>query len=165
VGYFGVFDVRTVAVSDENWALVERMAHWQAGAAMFLAHPWLGVGAGNYAEAYPDFFFGDWTDPLGHAHNFYLNTLAELGVVGLGFLLLFLGVTFGSLANGVRRIGQTDPQARVLVIGLMGGLAVFCLHNVFDNLFVHGVNVQIGILIGLAFALVRGLATEEARGA
>src|SRR5262249_43425840 len=81
---FGVFDVRTVEVSSDNWAVVERMAHWQAGWYMFLDHPWLGVGAGNYAQAYPDYYVGSWIEPLGHAHNYYLNMLAELGIVGGG---------------------------------------------------------------------------------
>src|SRR5205823_8755967 len=53
IEYFGVFDVRTVQVTSENWAVVERMAHWQAGWNMFVDHPWFGVGAGNYAQAYP----------------------------------------------------------------------------------------------------------------
>src|SRR5262249_23233882 len=29
IEYFGVFDVRSVYVSSDNWAVVERMAHWQ----------------------------------------------------------------------------------------------------------------------------------------
>ena len=58
IEYFGVFDVRTVEVTSDNWAIVERMAHWQAGWYMFVDHPWLGVGAGNYAEAYPTYFVG-----------------------------------------------------------------------------------------------------------
>src|SRR5205085_1644763 len=41
--YFGVFDVQTVDLTPENFAVVERMAHWQAGWYMFLAHPLLGV--------------------------------------------------------------------------------------------------------------------------
>src|SRR5438132_2843870 len=87
IEYFGVFDVRTVEVTSDNWAIVERMAHWQAGWYMFLDHPWLGVGAGNYAHAYPAYFVGSWREALGHAHNYYLNILAELGIVGGGVLL------------------------------------------------------------------------------
>jgi len=26
---------------------------------------------------------------------------------------------------------------------------VFCVHNLFDSLFVHSVNVQVGVLLGL----------------
>ena len=150
IEYFGVFDVRTVQVSAENWAVVERMAHWQAGWYMFLDHPWLGVGAGNYAEAYGAYFVGPWPEALGHAHNYYINMLAELGVIGGGLLLLILGVAFRHLGG---RLVQSEAQSRTfwraLLAGCVGGLVVFCVHNLFDSLFVHSVNVQIGVLLGL----------------
>ena len=150
VAYFGVFDVRTVEVSSDNWAIVERMAHWQAGWLMFLDHPWLGVGAGNYPDAYPTYAIGQWLEPLGHAHNYYLNMLAELGVVGGGLLVLLLGLAFREL---VGRLIQSEQAAagfwRAVLAGCVGGLIVFCVHNLFDSLFVHSVNIQVGVLLGL----------------
>ena len=153
VEYFGVFDVRTVEVTPANWAVVERMAHWQAGWYMFLDHPWLGVGAGNYAQAYPAYYVASWIEPLGHAHNYYINMLAELGVFGGGLLLLFLGAAFVQLGGTlVRSEEQGGTFWRAVLAGVFGGLVVFCVHNLFDSLFVHSVNVQIGVLMGLAVA-------------
>jgi O-antigen ligase len=150
VEYFGVFDVRTVEVTSDNWAVVERMAHWQAGWYMFLEHPWLGVGAGNYAQAYPDYFVGAWHEPLGHAHNYYLNILAELGIVGGSLLLLLLALAFQRLGGVlVRSEMLTDAFWRAVLAGVFGGLVVFCIHNMFDSLFVHSVNIQVGVLIGM----------------
>lgn len=161
IEYFGVFDVRTVEVTSDNWAVVERMAHWQAGWSMFLDHPWLGVGAGNYADAYPRYFVGQWLEPLGHAHNYYLNMLAELGVIGGGLLLLLLGLAFREL--GGRLVGsaaQAGSFWRAVLAGSVGGLIVFCVHNLFDSLFVHSVNIQVGVLLGLGL-----LATDQVRRA
>jgi putative inorganic carbon (HCO3(-)) transporter len=150
IEYFGVFDVRTVDVTSENWAIVERMAHWQAGWYMFLAHPWLGVGAGNYGQAYPDFSVGQWIDALGHAHNYYINMLAELGLVGGGTLLLLLGLAFRQLGGAlVDSEGRRQNFWRAVLAGVFGGLVVFCVHNMFDSLFVHSVNIQVGVLLGL----------------
>jgi putative inorganic carbon (hco3(-)) transporter len=150
IEYFGVFDVRTVEVTSENWAIVERMAHWQAGWYMFLAHPWLGVGAGNYGQAYLDFFVGSWRDALGHAHNYYLNMLAELGLVGGFTLLLLLGLAFRQLGGVlVGSEGRRHNFWRSVLAGVFGGLVVFCVHNMFDSLFVHSVNIQVGVLLGL----------------
>ncbi len=159
VEYFGVFDVRTVEVTSENWAVVERMAHWQAGWYMFLDHSWLGVGAGNYAQAYPDYFVGMWRDALGHAHNYYLNMLAELGVVGGALLLLVLGLIFSKVVGPLVQ-SETGGDAfwRAVLAGVFGGLVVFCVHNLFDSLFVHSVNVQVGVLVGLGI-----LAAERVR--
>lgn len=160
IQYFGVFDVRTVELTPQNFSVVERMAHWQAGWYMFLAHPWLGVGAGNYAAAYPDYYVGPWLNPLGHAHNYYLNTMAELGVVGLALLVLVLWLVFRIVLGGVRfpvpaaprlREGSADALFwRAVLAGILGSLVVFCTHNVVDNLFVHSINAQLGCLFGLA---------------
>jgi O-antigen ligase len=161
IEYFGVFDVRTVEVTSDNWALVERMAHWQAGWYMFLDHPWLGVGAGNYAQAYPVYFVGSWQEALGHAHNYYLNILAELGVVGGGLLLLLLALAFRQLGGGlVRSETLRETFWRAVLAGAFGGLVVFCVHNMFDSLFVHSVNIQVGVLLGLGL-----LATDRLRTA
>ena len=39
--------------------------------------------------------------------------------------------------------------ARALALGLLGSLAMFSIHNMFDNLLVHGVGIQVGVLLGL----------------
>jgi len=158
VEYFGVFDVRNVAVTPENWAVVERMAHWQAGWYMFLDRPWLGVGAGNYGDAYPAYYVGPWPEALGHAHNYYLNMLAELGIVGGLLLLLMLGLFFRLLGGALLTTeDQSHTFWRAVLAGCVGGLVVFCVHNMFDSLFVHSVNVQIGALLGLGLVAARQL--------
>jgi O-antigen ligase len=158
VAYFGVFDVRNVDVTSDNWAVVERMAHWQAGWYMFLDHPWLGVGAGNYAQAYPDYYVSSWIEPLGHAHNYYINMLAELGVVGLGLLVALLAVVYRQLGGVlVRSEAHANTFWRAVLAGVFGGLVVFCVHNLFDSLFVHSVNIQIGVLLGLGLVATQRL--------
>jgi O-antigen ligase len=165
VSYFGVFDVRNVEVTSDNWAVVERMAHWQAGWYMFLDHPWFGVGAGNYAQAYPAYFVSSWIEPLGHAHNYYLNMLAELGVVGGGLLLVLLALAYRQLGGAlVGSEAQSGTFWRAVLAGVFGGLVVFCVHNLFDSLFVHSVNIQIGVLLGLGLvASLRCTAVSSTR--
>jgi len=161
IEYFGVFDVRTVEVTSENWAVVERMAHWQAGWYMFVDHPWLGVGAGNYAAAYPQYFVGTWREALGHAHNYYLNILAELGVVGGAVLVWLLGLSFVQLGGAVvRSKAARNDFWRAVLAGVLGGLVVFCVHNLFDSLFVHSVNVQLGVLLGLGLVAADRVSTR-----
>ena len=126
-------------------------------------YPFLGVGPGNYPAVYERYYIPPWREALGHAHNYYLNMAAEAGIPGLLALLLMLGMAFRGLA---RRIQATSPTAlarggsvlepayspafaRALALGLLGSLAVFCIHNLFDNLLVHGVGIQIGVLLGL----------------
>ncbi|MFN2223990.1 MAG: O-antigen ligase family protein, partial [Candidatus Promineifilaceae bacterium] len=85
-----VGDVRGVHITIENYAVIERLAHWQAGADMARQSLLIGVGFGNYEPAYQEFALLNWPHPLGHAHNYYLNILAETGVFGaLAYLILW----------------------------------------------------------------------------
>src|SRR5204862_2980765 len=139
--YFGVFDVRTVEVNAENFAVVERMAHWQSGWYMFLDHPVFGVGIGNYPAAYVHYYLPGWPEPLGHAHNYYLNTAAEVGLIGLAALLWLLAAASALLLRGLRR--AQAPLERALLAAGLGSLVVFCVFNAFDGLLVHGVAMQL----------------------
>jgi putative inorganic carbon (HCO3(-)) transporter len=148
----GDVDVASVEVNDANWAVIERMAHWQAAIGMFTDHPWLGVGIGNYAVAYPQYAVGRWRDPLGHAHNYYLNIAAEAGIIGLGAYLLLFGACF---AVAWRTIQRTQGYWRAVALGGLGILVHLSVHNLFDNLFVHSMNVQLGLVLGLLFLAER----------
>jgi putative inorganic carbon (hco3(-)) transporter len=144
--YFGVFDVRGVKVDDANFAVVERMAHWQAAWGMLHNHPLLGVGIGNYAAVYPEYALPRWDDPLGHAHNYYLNVAAETGFVGLAAYLVLWAAAFWQSWRAVR--GSRGLWQSVAA-GLLGMLVALSAHNLFDNLFVHGMAVQVGIGLGM----------------
>lgn len=69
-----------------------RIAFWESTIAMIVDNPWFGVGWAGYQYAYPeyDFFINDPNVVIYHAHNMYLNMLAEIGVVGgITYLSLF----------------------------------------------------------------------------
>ncbi len=158
--YFRPFDVRTVEVTDANWAIVERMAHWQAGWAMFGDRPWLGVGFGNYEAVYPAYAIGIWRDPLGHAHNYYLNVAAEAGLIGLA---AYLAVLAAALALAGRATARTSGLARAVCVGALGLLAHLSVHNLVDNLYVHGMNMLVGMVLGMAWAALAD--AQDARDA
>lgn len=145
--YFGMVDVRGVHVDDANFAIIERMAHWQAAIDMWLDHPGIGVGIGNYATVYPRYSLPHWDDPLGHAHNYYLNIAAETGTLGLiAYGLLWVAAFW----QGWRAMHATVDWQHGLAAGLLGTLVALSVHNGFDNLFVHGMTVQVGLCLGMA---------------
>ena len=94
----GLTQISFTAPSSADYSTAERLAHWYAGIHMFLDHPWLGVGIGNYPDAYPNYFITIFVNSLGHAHNYYINIAAETGAIGLTIFLLFLFALF--LAGG-----------------------------------------------------------------
>jgi O-antigen ligase len=137
-----IFDPRGVTPTPENYALVERMVHWQVAGNMFLSSPWTGVGIGNFNVLFNKFGVQGWIYPRGHAHNYYLHLLAEVGIVGfLGYMTMLVTsfvVGFRALRR-VRRAGDTYGEA--VAIGALGILATFAAHNFFENL--HALNMGI----------------------
>lgn len=139
--------------SIEKRRLVTRVA-WE----MFLDHPVLGVGAGNYATRFPPYSarlgsaareYDDPSEPQ-YPHNLYLEIGAETGLVGLGAFGVTVLVVLGVLARARRRFldvgdeGLADLSA-ALALGVVGYLA--------SSLFLHGHFLRyLWLLFGLAVA-------------
>jgi len=145
--YVSAPDLARSEITDENFSVLERLAHWAAGLNMFADHPWLGVGIGNYAVAYGRYALPHWYEPLGHAHNVYLNFLAETGILGTA---AFASLWLASIWHALRQAGQADRARAALAIGLLGTLIYLTVHNVFDNLFVHHMQLQLALLLGMS---------------
>jgi len=143
----GPQDVTGVEITDENYAVVERIAHWQAALGMWTEHPWSGVGIGNYEAAYERYALPMWPDALGHAHNYYLNMGAEAGLLGLGAFVMLLAAAGAVAWKATQR---TYGWRWGLAAGTVGVLAHFAVHSMVDSLFVHGMYLQLGILVGVA---------------
>lgn len=150
-------DVRGVDVTPENYANVERLAHWQAAVNMGTAHPWLGVGFGNYEVAYPEFSLLYWDIPLGHAHNYYLNVFAETGMIGtLAYGVMFLTVIVVSW----RLRKHPDSAVRLIGIGAIGSWVYLSIHSLTDNLYVNNLFLHIGTLFALVTVLYDQLSND-----
>lgn len=144
--FFVFEDVRGVDITPENYAVAERLAYWQAAINMATASPWLGVGLGNYEVVYPDFRLINWQESLGHAHNFYLNILAEGGVIGL---LAYGKVWIIIITLAWRTRAHPDVLARFVAIGLLGTWTYLTIHSFFDNLYVNNLFLHIGLMLGI----------------
>lgn len=157
------FDAASITITNENYAVVERMAHWQAGWHMFEDHPLTGVGAGNFNARYPDYYVREtFRISQGHAHNFYINMLAENGIVGLAlYLTLILSFAFVALRVA---LSSSDRLARALALGALGTMAAVYVHNVFENLHVLNLGVQLSATWALAIAARHRWLTTEATG-
>ncbi len=154
--FTGFHDMRAAPVSDENFAIVERLAHWQAALNMADAHPWLGVGLGNYEAAYPRYGLPSWPRALGHAHNDYLNTLAETGLLGLSAYLLGWALI---VAWTLRALRTRDPLWRGLTLGLLGVWTHLAVHSLFDKLYVNNLFLHLGVTLGLLALAWQRIAT------
>jgi putative inorganic carbon (HCO3(-)) transporter len=139
-------DVRGVDINDDNYSVLERLAHWQAALDMAGDRPWFGIGIGNYGPAYTEYALLNWPDALGHAHNYYLNALAEVGVIGLMAYMLLWGMVFWQT---LRILGRESWPVRGVALGLMGVWTALTFHHMVDKLYVNNIYIHLGVLMGL----------------
>lgn len=148
------FDAAAVTVTPENFAVVERMAHLQAGWEMFRSAPLFGVGPGNYSVAYPEFAVGAWYASRGHAHNYYLHIAAEAGIIGFIAYLALIGGVIRQAVCALRR--TTDPVLYGTAVGGCGIIAAVAGHNLFENLHVLNFGIQLAVVWAIVDGIARG---------
>jgi len=110
--FLGVAQISLTNPTSQDYSTAERLAHWIAGWHMYMDHPVLGVGIGNYPDAYPKYFITIFTNSLGHAHNYYINIAAETGSIGLIVFLLFLLAVFVAGGHSLRAINKKLRSAK-----------------------------------------------------
>ena len=97
---------------------------------MFLDHPVAGVGFGAFEAAYPPYDTQYDGKIVNHAHNDYLEALAETGILGGLSCAWFLAVLF---ITSVRRIQDpSSPFAGVLHLAGLTGCFGVLVHSLVD---------------------------------
>jgi O-antigen ligase len=98
-----------------------RAQYWHVAWRDYQQHPWLGSGAGSFQRRWLRSRPADL--PVLDAHSLYLETLAELGPVGLGLLAALLALP---VAAGV--IARRQP----LAVPAFGGYVAYLVHAAQD---------------------------------
>lgn len=122
---------------------------WRSALEIFLAHPLLGVGPGNFRFIHSE--DGRAANVNVHANNTYLEMLADSGIFGAAAFLFFLVV--------LARLGWHalhQPSANSLVCAtLAAALAAFWIHGVTDYfLEFTSTYVLLWLIIGLLAGLL-----------
>jgi O-antigen ligase len=123
----------TLGVSHPQPNEVSRLDLWTAAPQIFHDHLLLGVGPRQFGSVRLWYPHWDWSYtylPLQHAHNLYLNWLAEGGILGLA-AGLWLAVRFGRVWWSAWRAG--NPIRRRRLEGILVALVAFAAHNLVDT--------------------------------
>jgi O-antigen ligase len=113
-----------------------RLLIWLAGGQMFLSSPWFGRGVGSFSE-----WYGDYLPPdvfanhiAASAHSIYMNTLAEMGLVGFILLILILYLV---CRDTIVYRHSLLTERRCVSASLLCFLAYFLVHGFVDQLTYH----------------------------
>lgn len=104
-----------------------RYQYWSAAVDENSTRPLTGTGAGTFEYWWAR--NGDNDDTVRDAHSLYMQTLGELGIVGIALLAAFL---LTILVGGVRRTLSAETQRRPLLAAALAGCVAFCLSATFD---------------------------------
>jgi O-antigen ligase len=96
----------------------KRLVMWDFALGLFRDSPFFGIGPLNYLQA----SMGTKAQAIS-AHNYYINLLAETGILGLGAYLAMLATIF---LRGIRTVKRlADRHQKRLAFGLMAGLLAY----------------------------------------
>lgn len=105
-----------------------RIKRWLDAYDQMTLEPLFGTGLGHYGGAVADRAFG-----IPSVDNYYMKTLAETGLVGLG---LFLWLMATVLHQGYRAWqALADPRWRYAAAGIFTGLLAVLFHSGVENIF------------------------------
>lgn len=99
---------------------------WQ----IFLHNPWAGTGLGTLETVYPGYASYYDGRRVEHAHNDYLELLAEMGLVGALCGLAFVLILFGRALPSLRP--ARSPVSRAFYSGAMAACTGLLVHSFVD---------------------------------
>jgi O-Antigen ligase len=134
-----------------------RYQWWGTALDAFREEPATGIGPGTY-----EFFWArEGTIPgfVRDAHSLYLETLGELGPLGL---LLIAGLVLGVVGAGIALATRADPGRRAVLAGATAACTVFAVAAAVD--WVWELAVLPVVFVLLAGAILNSAASEGHRG-
>ncbi len=131
-----------------------RWQFWTAALDEFRRSPIEGGGAGSFQAWWAH--DGSFPYFVRDAHSLFVETLAELGIVGL---LLLLATLVTALVTAVRRLRAAAGEQRAAIAALLGGVTVFLLGAAVDWMW----ELTAVTAVGIAFVgLLTGPASSDA---
>lgn len=134
-----------------------RLAFWESTAAMILDHPVLGIGWGAYFMVYPnyDYYMQGNFIKIVHAHNMYLNFLAEVGLIGF---ISFMAYFFGSMIKAFKAQAQErSAWLKGMMLGTALGMASLAVNGLTDYvMFNTELSMTVWLFAGTAAVLSCG---------
>ena len=142
----GAISQRVETLYDLETASASRLRHWGNAWPFAVNNSVLGVGAGTYRYVSPLFQSFFFERVYAHAENVYLETLVELGILGICLLITVAGLAIYSSIVLLRR---REPFDRALGITGLGSLLGLGVASIFDfGIYQPANSILAAVLIG-----------------
>ncbi len=149
-GIFSKEYIQTALKSTVGRLGTGRSSYWREALGIIYDYPVFGAGLNTYSRVAPAYKI-NWG---GYPHNSYLQTAAELGLVGLGAFLWMLWTFFRESFRCINRMPV--GYLRCVLIGTLAGFFAYLVQSFFDTTFY---SVQLSMLLWIMMAL--GVAVQK----
>jgi O-antigen ligase len=129
-----------------------RAHFWNVTLDIIHAHPFIGTGLGAFGAVYTRYDSHNGLMRLEQAHNDYLQTLSDGGVIGAALGLFFIIALFWM---GFVRRESSDPFRRGVAVGALAGCFAVLVHSFFDFT-LHTTSNALLFLVLAALATING---------
>ena len=134
----------------------DRMSMYRNTMNMISHHPIIGVGLSNFSRSYHKYKLYEPENAITgdsvYAHNNFLHTAGEVGLLGLAALLWLIFALFKKNISIYRKL--KDPQLAVLSLCLIAALAAYLINGLTETNLYYGRLVPLfWYLVGFSLAL------------
>jgi O-antigen ligase len=133
----------------------ERWKFWVNTFQIFKDFPILGSGLGTFIQVFPMYRSFHITGLVTHAENDFLQLASEVGLLGIGLLLVTFLFLFFKGVSGIRSMSYKEPKRYIGIGGLVGILALM-FHSIVER------NIQVpsnAFLYTMLWAIVLRIST------
>ena len=135
-----------------------RYEYWQAALDAFQSEPLTGIGPGTYEFWWAREGSGEGAIFVREAHSLYLETLAELGLIGLLLIGGFVGLV---VVGGTVRAVRAGPEDRPWIAAALAGSVVFAAAAAVDWMWEVGAFPIVFLILAAVVAGARGPETDS----
>lgn len=154
IAVMGVYQDTTsiLLTSRAGFGLVARLEIWARAGRMFLAAPLTGIGLNNYPTAMDAFYPGYGLGPEPHAHNLYLQTLTDQGILGLIGLLLFFAIVIWVAVVFLRE--EEEPYLQAVLAAVPVTLVGVLVYGLLESPTLgHKAGIFLWVLLGMPLGI------------
>ena len=122
--------LRGIGLTEQADITSGRSHFWAVAVKIFFAHPIIGAGLEAFGAAYTQFDSNNGVFRVEQAHNDYLQTLADAGILGFICVASFIYLLF---KESLERIGNAaDGFRKNAALGALAGCFGILIHSFFD---------------------------------